>query len=255
MRADVFLAQNGYCESRSKAANAIAAGLLTVNGKTVTKPSFDVAETDDVKLTGEAIPFVGRGGLKLLGAITAFKLSVKGLICADIGASTGGFTDCLLQNGAKRVYAIENGKGQLHPSLLNDERVVSMEGFNARSLMLKDIGEPCDVVVMDVSFISQTLLHEGVCNVLKDGGAFVSLIKPQFEVGRANIGKGGIVKDKKAAFAAIKDVVKSASAHSLTLTDLTVSPITGGDGNTEYLALFQKNGQNGLILNDLLLKS
>lgn len=254
MRADVYLSQNGYCESRSKAAASINAGLLFVNGICVKKCSFDIADTDTVELRGEAIPFVGRGGLKLKGAIDAFGLDVSGTVCADIGASTGGFTDCLLQHGAKKVFAIENGSGQLHPSLVNDERVVNIENFNARNLTGESLGQACDAAVMDVSFISQTLLHKGVASVLKDGGLFVSLIKPQFEVGKRFIGRGGIVKDRTAHAGAIEAVVISAQANGLILTNLTTSPIEGGDGNREYLALFVKNANSGMPLTKELLK-
>ena len=254
MRADVYLSQNGYCESRSKAAASINACLLFVNGKCVTKCSFDITEGDTVELRGEAIPFVGRGGLKLKGAIDAFALDVTGAVCADIGASTGGFTDCLLQNGAKKVYAIENGSGQLHPSLVNDERVVNIENFNARDLNENSLGEKCDVAVMDVSFISQTLLHGGVASILKDNGIFVSLIKPQFEVGKRFICRGGIVKDRTAHIGAIEATVTSAKAYGLLLKNIAPSPIEGGDGNREYLAQFIKNGESETTLTKELLK-
>ena len=254
MRADVFLAKNNYCESRAKAAASIEAGLLFVNGKNITKCSSDIKDCDTVELRGEVIPYVGRGGLKLAGAIEAFSLDVTGFVCADIGASTGGFTDCLLKNGAAKVYAIENGSAQLHPSLLSDSRVVNLEGFNARYLTEASLGEKCDIAVMDVSFISQTLLHSGVYKILKENGLFVSLIKPQFEVGRSAIGKGGIVKDKSAHANAIECVVKSAQACGLALSGLAVSPITGGDGNREYLALFEKNGNTTTSITKELLK-
>lgn len=255
MRADVYLAKNGYCESRSRAAASIAAGAVFVNGKAVTKPASEINDGDTVEVRSEVLPYVSRGGFKLAGAIEAFSLDVTGAVCADIGASTGGFTDCLLQNGAKKVYAIENGSGQLHPSLLSDERVVSIENFNARSLSETSLGELCDIAVMDVSFISQTLLHGGVSKILSDGGLFVSLIKPQFEVGRARLGKGGVVKEPSARADAIVTAVSSAQANGLTLKNIALSPITGGDGNREYLALFKKNGAEPLVLTKELLKS
>lgn len=248
MRADTYLTVNGYCESRSRAAASINAGCLFVNGRCVTKCSFDISDTDTVELRGEAIPDVSRGGLKLRGAFEQFKLDCKDMICVDVGASTGGFTDVLLKNGAKRVYAVDCGIGQLHMSLVNDSRVVNIEGFNARELTEKSLGEKCDMAVMDVSFISQTLLHSAVSSVLRDGGIFVSLIKPQFESGKRAIGKGGIVKDSADHINAITAVVSSAEQNGLALAGIVPSPISGGDGNREYLALFVKNGERKIDL-------
>lgn len=238
MRADVFLYEKGYCESRTKAAAACKEGRLFVNGKNITKSSFEINEGDEIELKDGGLRYVGRGGLKMEGAIKAFALDVFGKICVDIGASTGGFTDCLLQNGAKRVYAVDCGSGQLHPSLLRDERVINIENFNARELDDETLGEKCDLAVMDVSFISQTLIHGAVRKVLKDGGSFVTLIKPQFEAGKSALGKGGIVKDEKARQNACKAVILSAKSCGFALKGLTISPISGGDGNVEYLALF-----------------
>ena len=254
MRADVYLAEKGLCESRSRAKSYIEGGMLYVNGVNVKKCSFDITENDEVELRGEVIPFVSRGGLKLLGAIETFSLDVKGLTCVDIGASTGGFTDCLLQHGAKKVYAVDCGKAQLHHSLINDPRVKNIESFNARELTEKTLGEKCDLAVMDVSFISQTLLHEAVSSVLKDGGTFISLIKPQFEAGRSALGKGGIVKDQKAHISIIRSVTRSANVFGLALTGLTPSPIEGGDGNREYLASFVLGGIQTVELSDDFLK-
>jgi 23S rRNA (cytidine1920-2'-O)/16S rRNA (cytidine1409-2'-O)-methyltransferase len=201
-----------------------------------------------VELKDGGLKYVGRGGLKMEGAMNAFSLDVRGKTCVDIGASTGGFTDCLLQNGARKVYAVDCGSGQLHPTLLKDERVVNIENFNARNLDEAALGERCDLAVMDVSFISQTLLHKATSDVLNENGIFISLIKPQFEVGRENIGKGGIVKDKKAHKTAIENVIKSARTHGLALVKIAVSPIKGGDGNKEYLALFKKSSEGALTL-------
>ncbi len=255
MRADVYLAEKGICESRSKAKSCIEDGLLFVNGVNVKKCSFEIKEADNVEIRGEVMPFVSRGGLKLLGAIDAFGLDVNGLICADIGASTGGFTDCLLQHGAKKVYAIDCGSGQLHHSLLTDTRVKNIENFNARELTAETLGEKCDVAVMDVSFISQTLLYGAVRSVLKDGGRFISLIKPQFEAGRSALGRGGIVKDQKAHISVIKSVTKTANSFGLSLTGLIPSPIEGGDGNREYLAMFISGGIQTVELDDDFLKT
>ena len=159
----------------------------------------------------------------------------------DLGASTGGFTDCLLQHGAKKVYAIDSGRDQLDSSLLGDERVVSIESFNARELELETIGEHCSIAVMDVSFISQTLLYDSVCRVLSEDGVFVSLVKPQFEAGRDKIGKNGIVRDLNAHVSVIIRIASESQRAGLKLVRLIRSPITGGDGNVEYLALFCKS--------------
>lgn len=254
MRADVYLAEKGLCESRSRAKSYIEGGMLYVNGVNVKKCSFDIAENDEVELRGEVIPFVSRGGLKLFGAIEAFSLEINNLTCVDIGASTGGFTDCLLKHGAKKVYAVDCGKAQLHHSLIGDPRVKNIESFNARELTDKTLGEKCDLAVMDVSFISQTLLHGAVSSVLKDGGTFISLIKPQFEAGRSALSKGGIVKDQKAHISVIRSVTRSANAFGLALTGLIPSPIEGGDGNREYLALFTMGGIQTVELSDEFLK-
>lgn len=254
MRADVYLTVNGFCESRNRAAVSINGGCLFVNGKNVTKCSFDINEGDEVELRGEVIPFVSRGGLKLKGAFDAFGVSSDGLVCVDIGASTGGFTDVLLKHGAKKVYAVDCGRGQLHGTLASDARVVNIEGFNARELTVDTLGEKCDMAVMDVSFISQTLLHGAVRNVLKDGGLYVTLIKPQFEVGREYIAKGGIVKSAEAQTAAIEKVVKSAQDNGFCLMGIDVSVITGGDGNREFTAVFKLSEGSGTALTRELLK-
>ena len=239
MRADVYLTANGYCESRNRAAVSINGGCLFVNGKNVTKCSFDITEGDQVELRGEVIPFVSRGGLKLKGAFDAFGVTSSGLVCVDIGASTGGFTDVLLKHGARKVYAVDCGRGQLHPIIAGDERVVNIEGFNARELNEGTLGERCDMAVMDVSFISQTLLHGAVKRVLKDGGLYVTLIKPQFEVGREHIARGGIVKSAEAQIMAVEKVVRSAKENGFALTGIDMSVISGGDGNREFVAAFK----------------
>ena len=239
MRLDVFLTEKGYFESRKKAADNIKAGNVFVNGVAVTKSAFDVCDCHNVTVTGELCPYVGRGGFKLEGALKAFSVDTKGKICVDIGSSTGGFTDCLLQKGACRVYAVDSGKDQLHPKLREDSRVVCMEGVNARILDSSMLGEKCDIAVMDVSFISQTLLHSSVSQLLKEDGIFISLIKPQFEVGPSLVGKKGIVKDEKARLYACERVKESALAYGLEAQKIIPSPILGGDGNKEFLGLFR----------------
>ena len=236
MRADLFLHINSYAESRQKAQTLIKSGAVRIDGVSVTKPSAEVDESvpHEVVITTEE-KYVGRGGLKLDGALKAFEIAPCGMICADIGASTGGFTDCLLQNGAKKVYAFDSGKGQLHPKLVNDPRVVSKEGFNARYIKLCDVGEAVDIAVMDVSFISQTMIIPSLVSIIKDGGSLVSLVKPQFEAGRAALGKNGIVKNSKDRYVAALRVLESAEEVGLSCVGFIRSPIKGGDGNEEYL--------------------
>lgn len=240
MRLDVYLCDRRLAKSRSYAAELIKNGRVTVDGKTVTKPSYDV-DGEIVEITEELYSFVGRGGVKLDGALSTFNIDVKNTVCIDVGASTGGFTDCLLQRGSAKVYAVDSGHGQLDKKLLNDCRVINLEGFNARDISLKTIGEMCDIAVCDLSFISQTYVIEQVASILKDGGLFVSLIKPQFECGREALSKGGIVRDKKYHAKAIEKVVDFAVKNGLDCVALTASKILGGDGNREFCALFKKS--------------
>ncbi len=242
MRLDVYLANTGLAKSRSRAAQLISGGFVSVNGKTITKSSYDTAETDDVRLIGEEHQFVGRGGMKLAGALDRFTVNVHGLVCADVGASTGGFTDCLLQRGAVHVYAIDSGHDQLDPQLAKDERVTNLEGCNARYLTLEQLGELCDCAVSDLSFISQTLVLPAVSSILKEHAMYIALIKPQFECGREAVGRGGLVKDKKQHIAAIRRVISCAVENGLAPCGIMKSPIAGGDGNTEFLLYAIKNG-------------
>ncbi len=245
MRIDVYLTQNGYADSRTRAQNLIAAGLVTVDGKTVRRPSEDVDESVSHRLeVGQDIPYVGRGGCKLEAALDAFGLDVTGAWALDIGASTGGFTDCLLRRGAARVYAIDSGSGQLAASLRSDSRVVNMEKCNARYLNADMLGAElvahggADLAVMDVSFISQTCILPALPPLMRADGRIVTLIKPQFEVGREGIGKGGIVREDKWRRAAVERVLEGAALVGLSPLRLIRSPIEGGDGNVEYLCCF-----------------
>ena len=238
MRIDLYLSQNGYADSRQKAKGLLEGGFVSLNGKPITKASTEVSETDAVTVTGVALAYVGRGGLKLEGALRAFSFDPRDLVCADIGASTGGFTDCLLQNGAQKVYAVDSGSNQLHPKLRTNEKVICMENCNAKTLDSKIIPEPIDLAVMDLSFISQTLIYPALTRILHPGSVLISLIKPQFEAGRSNIGKNGIVKDKKVHCQVISSILESAASYNLFCSDVAISPITGGDGNIEYLAKF-----------------
>ena len=241
MRIDIYLHKFGYTRSRKKAQDLIAAGGITVDGKPVKKASLEIDETVSHEVSvSEICPYVGRGGLKLEGALDAVHISPKGKIAVDVGASTGGFTDCLLKRGAVKVYAVDAGSDQLAEELRRDARVVSMERFNARDLSPSSLSELCDLAVMDVSFISQTYILPGVASVLKPGGQFISLIKPQFEAGKSAIGKNGIVHSGAYRFLAVKRVLHTAEGLGLACIGLMRSPIKGGDGNVEYLAAFEK---------------
>lgn len=248
MRADVFLFNIGIAKSRSHAQTLISGGVL-IGGRKIEKPSADVPENTEKESVTVFSPseFIGRGGIKLSHALKMFGIDAGGLIAVDLGASTGGFTDCLLQNGAKKVYAVDVGHGQLDASLVSDSRVINMEGTNARTLTRSDFPEKIDIVVSDLSFISQTLVLPAVSDILQDGGMFVSLIKPQFEAGKGNIGKGGIVRDKRVHCEVIKNVFTSAKANYLVPCMLSPSAIRGGDGNREYVALFIKGADRKAI--------
>lgn len=239
MRLDTFLFEKGFCDSRNKAKNLIDAQRVCVNGKIIEKASFDVNDTDKIEiLKGENFDYVGRGGLKLEKALTEFSINPDGLICADIGASTGGFTECLLIGGAKKVYAIDSGTNQLARKLLEDKRVICLEGTNARYLTCDSLPEKVDLVVMDVSFISQTLIYNAIINISKPDSHIITLFKPQFEVGKSNIGKNGIVKSDKARKNALDSVLLSAKECGFEFISFCESPIKGGDGNIEYLLHF-----------------
>lgn len=256
MRVDVYLTQYGHTPSRARAQQLISAGQVKLDGSTVIKAGLAVDETlpHDVQIVQD-IPYVGRGGCKLEAALDAFGLSAKDAVAVDIGASTGGFTDCLLRRGAKKVYAVDSGSGQLAPSLLADERVVNMEKCNARYLDPEALGADfvahggADMLVMDVSFISQTYIHPVIKTLLKADGVAVTLIKPQFEVGRDKLGKSGIVKQPKWRREAVLRVLESAKATGLAATALIRSPIEGGDGNVEYLVLLCHAGEEKVPVN------
>ena len=243
MRLDVYLTAVGLARSRTEAADLIAEGAVLVEGKIRTKPSFSVAEDlspERVSINRDAHPFVSRGGEKLAAALVAFRLSPRGCIAIDIGASSGGFTDCLLQNGAETVYAVDVGEGQLVEKLVNDPRVISFEHYNARFLKRGDFPSAPTFAVMDVSFISQTLILPALSSLLPSGAPYIGLIKPQFEVGRDGLGKGGIVKDDRLRREAVQRVVKAAADVGLAHLGTIDSPILGKDGNREFLSAFIK---------------
>lgn len=241
MRADVYLSAAGYTASRKKAQDLIAAGAVTVDGMTIKKSSESINEAvpHEVKIE-QVFRYVSRGGMKLEAALDAFRLSVNRQKAVDVGSSTGGFTDCLLQRGAAHVTCVDSGVGQLHESLRSDPRVSVVEQFNARMLNEEITGGLCDIAVMDVSFISQTYLIAQIASVLREGGAFVSLIKPQFEAGKSALGKNGVVHSSAYRYLAIKRVLTCAMEYGLDCMGVILSPIEGGDGNKEYLAYFRK---------------
>ena len=234
MRADVFLV--GYAKTRSEAQEAIEAGKVFSDGRRVIKPSQRLTESCRIKYE-RAHPFVSRAGMKLAGALNHFKLEPYGLVCLDIGASTGGFTEVLLMRGAVRVYAVDVGHGQLDPKLAKDPRVVSLEHLNARDLTEKHIaGAKPATIVADVSFISLKLALPPALAMAEKGAWLIALVKPQFEVGRDNIGKGGIVKDEAAQQAALDDIAHWLAAdQKWTVLGTMESTIKGGDGNREFL--------------------
>lgn len=242
MRIDVYLVENNYFETRTKAQKAIEEGRVCVGNKPVLKASLEYEGIGKIEIIpSKTDVFVSRGGMKLQKAIDYFKINADNKICIDIGASTGGFTHCLLNNGAAKVYAVDSGSNQLNEKLKNDSRVVSLENTNARYIDLDTVNrEKIDVAVIDVSFVSQTLFHKPVFDILQKEGVFITLVKPQFEVGRANIGKNGIVKSDKARKESIEKVKESALLNGFKFVGVCDSPITGGSGNIEYLCCFKK---------------
>ena len=232
-RLDRLLVERGLAESREKAQALIMAGEVLVEGQKAVKPGHSVDDSSKIEVTGRA-QYVSRGGLKLAAAIEGFTIDVRGKVVMDVGASTGGFTDCLLQHGASRVHAVDVGTGQLDWKIRTDPRVLVQNGINARHLRLEDIGEPVDLITCDVSFISVTLILPAVTPILRPEGAMVILIKPQFEVGKGQVGKGGIVRSPelhREACVRVETAVKSLGFE----TSLMESPITGAEGNKEFL--------------------
>ena len=242
MRADAALVARGLAASREKAQGLIAARLATVNGATIAKPAQKVGEADVLAVLGQAHPYVSRGGLKLARALEAFDIDVQDLACVDVGASTGGFTDVLLKHGARHVYAVDVGTGQLNPSLQGDSRVTSMEHVNARTLDRSMFPEPPALAVMDVSFISIRLILPALFALLGEDGRVITLIKPQFEAGRQAVGKGGIVSRPEVHRQVLRELLAFPQGLGWRVRGLEVSPITGGDGNIEFLADFVPEG-------------
>ena len=243
-RLDVLLVRNGFFSSREKAKATIMAGCVYVDGQKEDKAGMKFDTDSLIEVRGHALPYVSRGGLKLEKAINLFGLDLEGKVCMDIGASTGGFTDCMLQNGAEKVYSIDVGHGQLDWKLRNDPRVVCMERFNARELSAEDLPQVPDFASIDVSFISLRLILGPVFNTLSPGGSVAALIKPQFEAGREKVGRKGVVRDPAVHEEVINHVLDFAAETGFSCAGLTFSPITGPEGNIEYLAYLVKEPGN-----------
>ncbi|HEY5883231.1 MAG TPA: TlyA family RNA methyltransferase [Pyrinomonadaceae bacterium] len=242
-RIDKLLVERGLAESRTKAQAIVMAGAVLANEQRVAKPSDLIPINADIRVKGADDPasrYVGRGGLKLEAALREFQIDVRERVCLDVGASTGGFTDCLLQNGASRVVALDVGHNQIDWRLRTDARVEVREGVNARYLQTEDFDTQFDLIVMDVSFISATKVLPALVPLLKQAGRLIALIKPQFEVGRSEVGKGGIVREPEKRARVVEEVNRHAEEAGLINQGVIESPIQGADGNVEFLALYHK---------------
>ncbi|MBR6510298.1 MAG: TlyA family RNA methyltransferase [Clostridia bacterium] len=239
-RLDVYLVENGFCESREKAKALIMAGIVFVNNQKSDKAGNTVKEHDTVEVRGETLKYVSRGGLKLEKAVESFTLDLNGFICADIGASTGGFTDCMLQNGAKKVYAIDVGYGQLAWKLRTDERVINLERTNFRYVTSEQVPDLLDFASVDVSFISLSHILPTLRKLLKENGRAVCLIKPQFEAGKENVGKKGVVREKSVHIDVINKILDLSIKDGFSVLGLDFSPVKGPEGNIEYLCYLEK---------------
>lgn len=242
MRLDLLLVERGLEESRQRAQAVIMSGVVYVDGRKADKPGMAVPAAAAVEVRGDKLPYVSRGGLKLEKAMKAFPIHLEGIVCADIGASTGGFTDCMLQNGAAKVYAVDVGRGQLAWKLRSDPRVVCLERTNARYLSREQVPEELAFASVDVSFISLKLILPPLAALLAEGGQVVSLVKPQFEAGREKVGKKGVVRDPAVHLEVLERYLDHAGEAGLTVRGLTYSPIRGPEGNIEYLGFLQKGG-------------
>ncbi len=242
-RLDSFLVNKGYFKTRQKAKYAIDSGTIYVNNIKVTKSSKLISTLDNIDIKGESLKYVSRGGLKLEKAINSFNINLKDKICMDIGASTGGFTDVMLQNGAKKVYSLDVGHSQLHESLIKNPKVINMEGINIKDLSLDKI-EQIDFIGTDISFISITKVIDKIYELLKIKGVAVILIKPQFEVGKQNINKNGVVKDIKIHKKTLNQIIEKVNFIGFNILNIEYSPIKGPAGNIEYLLYIEKNKDN-----------
>lgn len=245
-RLDILLVKKGLAESREKAKAIIMSGIVYVDGQKEDKAGQTFPETVNIEVRGNTLKYVSRGGLKLEKAMECFDVSVKDKVCMDIGASSGGFTDCMLQNGAIKVYAVDVGHGQLAWKLRNDERVVVMEKTNIRYVKPEDIGESIDFASIDVSFISLSKVLPTAYNLLRDDGEIVALIKPQFEAGREKVGKKGVVREKSTHIEVIQNCFEYAKLNGFLVEELEFSPVKGPEGNIEYLYHLIKSGEGDI---------
>lgn len=250
-RIDILMVEQGIAPSREKAKEMIKNSNVYLNGKVISKAGLLANDCDIIEYKGETAKFVSRGGLKLDKAISVFDISLDGYLCIDVGASTGGFTDCMLQNGARKVYAVDSGSGQLSPMLIADERVVNLEKTNFRYITEKEIPEKADFASVDVSFISLKHILPALSPLIKDGGTAVCLIKPQFEAGRENVGKKGVVKDSRIHIKVIENVCGYASSNGFEVKNLDFSPVKGPEGNIEYLIYLQKTNADAVSAPDV----
>lgn len=250
-RLDVLLVEKGFADSREKAKRLIMSGIVYVDNIKEDKAGSTFEETKNIEVRGTTLKYVSRGGLKLEKAMENFPVKLEGTVCMDVGSSTGGFTDCMLQNGAIKVYSVDVGHGQLDWKLRNDERVVVMEKTNIRYVTPENIDELLDFASIDVSFISLTKVLLPVFNLLKEDGEIVCLIKPQFEAGREKVGKHGVVRDKKVHKEVIDMVLDYAKSINLYVSGLTFSPVKGPEGNIEYLAYLKKQPSDEEVVIDV----
>lgn len=251
MRLDVALVEKGLFESRQKALGAIMAGTVYVDGQKVEKAGTPVDENTRLEVRGASLPYVSRGGLKLQKALEVFPIDLAGVTAMDVGASTGGFTDCMLQHGARKVYAVDVGYGQLAWSLRQDPRVICMERTNMRYLTPEQIAEPLDFGTIDVSFISLKLILPALRPLLRPEGQVVALVKPQFEAGREKVGKKGVVRDPAVHLEVLESFLGYAAQNDFTVKGITFSPIRGPEGNIEYLAHLKAGADGESFSGDL----
>lgn len=252
-RADILLFEKGLVDSREKGKRVIMEGSVFIGTRRIDKPGDYIDENEDIIVKSNPLNYVSRGGLKLEKSIDIFNLNLEDKVAMDIGASTGGFTDCMLQNGAKKVYAVDVGYGQLDWKIRSDNRVVVMERTNIRNVTLADIGEEMDFISIDVSFISLRLVLPVAKQLLKNNGEIVALVKPQFEAGREKVGKKGIVREKDTHLEVLNNVINFSNEIGLKVISLSFSPITGTTGNIEFLMHFKSDGDN--IDEDFILKT
>lgn len=254
MRLDRFLTINKYAESRNKALMLIRDGHIFVNDICITKPSFDIKDCDLIDVKNITHQYVARSAQKLLTAKDVFGIDFKNKVAVDLGASTGGFCEVMLENNIRQIYAVDIGTNQLHPRIKSDRRVINMENTNARYLSKKDFSKKIDIVTCDLSFISLKYIFNAVYCILEDDGEFVCLVKPQFEAGREFIGKNGVVKDKSVHFKVVSDISNCAAKIGFNVIDICFSGVEGESGNKEYLMYMKKDGSPCALTEEYILK-